>query len=301
MVAIFSIDDKFNEVSAWERAKAGAFLAIDVLPIGLEISGSVRATLVGSVNAGRVAKLGPFVAETVEVAQASSRPLPARLSAAARPGVVAPAEGVGVSSGMARQRPTIIYSAPPLLAEIPFDPNALQVYPNGVTGKPIGLGIDYTRHTQFFDNSCQAMASLHLAWEATGRSISELTVALRLEGLGLWSRKIATGMPDAAVTELLNDAVLSIGARSSSANLTIYEMADLLKDGYWLENVVRTNDGGLHAVALKRFISDAGGMIRQVEYFDPGVGKVLSMDACDFETILAPAGVWANTQVFQFR
>ena len=51
---------------------------------------------------------------------------------------------------------------------------------------------------------------------------------------------------------------------------------------------MRTNDGGLHAVALTRFITDAGGIIRQVECFDPGAGKVLIIDACDFETILAP-------------
>ena len=101
-------------------------------------------------------------------------------------------------------------------------------------------------------------------------------------------------------------AILSGGTASAPKSLSLEQMAAARAAGWEVKNVLHLNKNrpnatpALHAVGLVRLVRGANNRITRVHFYDPGVGYVVSLPACEYRRLLSETA-WLNSQGFKWH
>jgi hypothetical protein len=290
----WGIDAFGNKVDPAQRVIAAIDLGTQFLTLGLGAhSGVETATSVNRIN-----RLGGKIrAESVSISQRAGTVTVAtgspgsglsggRTSPSPRPANTGVLPGPEQAISCApRQAP--VPSPPPvgyLLEHLPA--SARIKYPE----------LDYSRHMQLYNKDCVLQATLHLYEEATGVRISEVDGVFLTKEMEIWNPEWNRGMFPSEEADLAN----ALGGRATPVSLNLKSMAAVMEQGYSIRNAIRTTGGSYHAVALKKIIFDSNGNPTMVEFFDPDVGHVVEIPACDYVKILSTRPDAPNSMVIRF-
>lgn len=286
---------------------SGLNTAYRVFATGGKARGAAQAAAGLAVN-----KLGAASAIREEVvAETSATTLPPSLSQRKL-------DSIGISPPQTQTRapdPTIRSGTPISCVPRPATPRPQPVF-SSTPGSTAHLGPnarietsygEFPQYRQVMDNSCQLQSQNFLRGKSTGQFRSEAEGLKQLREHDIYvpyKRNGSRWGPGLDDNQAAIAAYLGGGTASKPKPLTLEQMAAAQAHGWGVKNVLHLGRGtgreSLHAVALVRMTRNAKGQIQRVYFFDPEVGFVVSLPACDYKNLLSEAHIWPNSQGFKW-
>lgn len=316
-IALTGTDIFGKPVDAMDEAAGVAGSLLCFGPGMLRLLDDAR-TMSAGMRGGRGFRLGKSLPPQRVVVKEASGPMPSSLSPAKLEAMgLGPRPGAAGSPGfgpVSCTRPTIS----PALAKGTPPPGSLRPVP-AAPGSTAHLGpqarIEYrygdlSRHRQVMPSSCQVQSQNFLREQAGKGFRSEGQSMKDLRDFGVYvpysrtqRQRWVGGLNDAQARDA---AILSGGTAAAPRSLSLEQMAAARANGWEVKNVLHLNKNrpnappALHAVGLVQLERGANNRITRVHFFDPEVGYVVSLPACEYKNLLS-ATAWPNSQGFRWN